>query len=399
MKITVTPPAAGASLFPPFIPSPLHHGATSLPLSPMPKPNSTRPSLLLVDDTPANIEILVEILKDEYDLTVATRGSQALQICAKVKHLDLVLLDVMMPEMDGYAVCQALRTDPATRDLPVVFLTTRNEVEDVVRGFEIGANDYVSKPFHPAELRARVRTHTTLRAQQAEIAEKNTELKEMLHIVCHDVANHFSVVKMSLELMAARPEMGVERFLPRIAAASRNGVALTGLVRDIRRAEDKPLAIGPVALPEAIREALLIAEGRLQDKQLVVSVEGPDLAVLAEPCALINSVLGNVISNAAKFSHPGGAIEIRTRLEGEMACVTIRDHGVGMPPEVLAQLFDVSKGHSRTGTAGERGTGFGMPLMKKFVTLFGGRVEVEAWEQDAHPAEHGTRFSLWLKVG
>src|SRR6478735_2624661 len=396
-KITVTPPGPGGSLRLPSNPPVRCDPASLLPL-PMPKPNSSRPSLLLVDDTPANIEILVDLLKEDYDLTVATRGAQALQICAKVKHLDLVLLDVMMPEMDGYAVCRALRADPATRDLPVVFLTTKNEVEDVVKGFEIGANDYVSKPFHPAELRARVRTHTMLRAQQAEIAEKNTELKEMLHIVCHDVANHFSVVNMSLELFAARPEMGVQRFLPRMTAASRNGIALTGLVRDLRRAEDKPLLVGPVALAPAIREALLIAEGRLQDKQLVVSVEGPDISVLAEPCAFINSVLGNVISNAAKFSHPGDRIEIRNRLEEGMACITIRDHGVGMPPEVLGQLFYLSKGHSRTGTAGERGTGFGMPLMKKFITLFGGRVEVATWEQDTHPAEHGTMFSLWLKL-
>jgi two-component system sensor histidine kinase/response regulator len=364
----------------------------------MPKPNSNRPSLLLVDDTPANIEILVDLLKDDYDLTVATRGEQALQICAKVQHLDLVLLDVMMPGMDGYAVCRALRAEPATRDLPIVFLTTRHEVEDIVLGFEVGANDYVSKPFHPSELRSRVRTHTTLRAQQAEIAEKNTELKEMLHIVCHDVANQFAVVGMALELMEARPDMNPERLMARITAASRNGVALTTLVRDIRRAEDKPMPIGPVSLAEAMREALLLAEGRLQDKQLAVSVEGPDVSVLAEPTALINSVLGNVISNAAKFSHPGGAIEIRTRLEAGMACVTIRDHGVGMPPEVLAHLFDVSKGHSRTGTAGEKGTGFGMPLMRKFVTLFGGRVEVEAWEQGAPAAEPGTLFTLWLKV-
>src|SRR4051812_42372432 len=150
----------------------------------MPKPNSSRPSLLLVDDTPANIEILVDLLKDDYDLTVATRGTQALQIVAKARHLDLVLLDVMMPELDGYEVCRKLRADPETRDLPIIFLTTKNEVADIVHGFELGANDFVSKPFHPSKLRARVRTHTTLRAQQIEIEKKATELKEMLHIVC-----------------------------------------------------------------------------------------------------------------------------------------------------------------------------------------------------------------------
>src|SRR3954466_4780466 len=111
------------------------------PRCPMPKPNSSRPSLLLVDDTPANIEILVDLLKADYDLTVATGGAQALEICAKAKHLDLVLLDVMMPGVDGYEVCRRLRAAPDTQDLPIVFLTTKNEVEDLVRGFELGAND------------------------------------------------------------------------------------------------------------------------------------------------------------------------------------------------------------------------------------------------------------------
>jgi two-component system sensor histidine kinase/response regulator len=364
----------------------------------MPKPNSSRPSLLLVDDTPANIEILVNLLKEDYDLTVATRGAQALQICAKARHLDLVLLDVMMPEMDGYEVCRALKSDPATRELPVVFLTTKNDVQDVVHGFGLGANDYVSKPFHPSELRARVRTHTTLRAQQIEIARHATELKEMLHIVCHDVANHFSIVSMSLDLLATRPEIGLERLLPRIKAASRNGVALTTLVRDLRRVEDKPLQIEPVRLEDSLREALLLAEGRLQDKNVTVSLEVPDVLISADPRALTNSVFGNVISNATKFSHPGGAIEIRARIEQGMVCVSIRDHGVGMPAEVLAKLFDISKSHSRTGTAGEKGTGFGMPLMRKFVALFDGRVEVETWEQKTHPSDHGTRFDLWLKL-
>jgi two-component system sensor histidine kinase/response regulator len=364
----------------------------------MPKPNSSRPSLLLVDDTPTNIEILVNLLKADYDLTVATRGAQALQVLAKVKHIDLVLLDVMMPEMDGYEVCRTLRADPATRELPIIFLTTKNEVADIVRGFELGANDYVLKPFHPSELRARVHTHTTLRAQQMEIAKRAEELKEMLHIVCHDVANHFSVVSMSLDLLASRPEIGLARLLPRITAASRNGVALTTLVRDLRRVEDKPLDIAPVSLAQSIREALLLGEGRLQEKNLTVSFEVPDVAVLAEACALTNSVFCNVISNAAKFSHPGSAIDIRARCENGMVCVSIRDHGVGMPPEALKNLFDVSKSHSRTGTSGERGTGFGMPLMKKFVTLFGGRIDVATWEQSAHPTDHGTQFDLWFKI-
>jgi two-component system sensor histidine kinase/response regulator len=359
---------------------------------------SARPCLLLVDDTPANIQVLVGLLRDDYELKVATRGAQALQICAQPGRIDLILLDVMMPEMDGYEVCRTLRASPAMREIPIIFLTAKHDVDDVVRGFDLGAQDYVGKPFNPPELLARVRTHLTLRAQQREIARKSTELKEMLQIVCHDVANHFSVVNMSLELAALNPGAGLEKYVPRMTAAARNGVALTTLVREMRRLEDKPLEPQPVPLAHAAQEALLLAEGRLQDKQLRVTVDVPEVSVLAEPAALTNSVLGNVLSNAAKFSRPGGLIELRATVEGDVVCITLRDHGVGMPPEIVAHLFDVAKGHSRKGTGGEKGTGFGMPLMQKFVQQFGGSVTVTSWDEAAHPADHGTQFDIRLML-
>jgi two-component system sensor histidine kinase/response regulator len=357
-----------------------------------------RPCLLLVDDTPENIQILVGLLQGDYELKVATRGAQALKICAQTPQLDLILLDVMMPEMDGYEVCRRLRAEPATREIPIIFITAKTEIDDVVRGFELGAQDYVSKPFRPAELRARVQTHLTVRLQQREIAQKSTELKEMLQIVCHDVANHLSVLKMSLELAALNPGASLDKYVPRMTAAARNGVALTTLVREMRRLEDKPLEPQPVSLPESIQEAVLLAEGRLQDKQLRVTVEVPDVRVLAEPTALTNSVFGNVLSNAVKFSQPGGLVEIRAQVEGDMVMVSLRDHGVGMPPTIVEHLFDVAKSHSRKGTGGEKGTGFGMPLMNKFVRQFGGSVEVISRDVAEHPADSGTEFRIWLKL-
>ncbi len=357
---------------------------------------SKRPCLLLVDDTPANIQVLVGLLQSDYELKVATRGAQALKICEQTPHIDLILLDVMMPEMDGYEVCRQLRANPATRELPIIFLTAKTETDDVVRGFETGANDYVTKPFRPPELLARVRTQLLVRAQQREIAEKNTELREMLQIMCHDIANHFGILNMSLELMQLDGKQN-NKYISNMAAAVRNGIGLTRVVRELRRSDEKTVFLEPVPLKAALEEALLLAEGRLQEKKLQVNHQVPDVVVVAEACALTNSVLGNIISNAIKFSHPGESIDISGEIEGDTVSVTLRDHGVGMPAEVREQLFDVSKSHSRHGTAGERGTGFGMPLMKKFVTLFGGSVEVSSRESSAHPADHGTEFRIRLK--
>jgi two-component system sensor histidine kinase/response regulator len=356
-----------------------------------------RPCLLLVDDTPANIQVLVGLLQADFELKVATRGTQALKICEQTPQLDLVLLDVMMPEMDGYEVCQALRAAPATRNLPVIFLTAKSEVDDVVRGFEIGGSDYVTKPFRPAELLARVRTQLLLRAQQREIEVKNTEMKEMLQMVCHDVANHFSIISMTLDLAQMRATPGLEGWLPRLLPAVRNGVGLTNLIRDMRMSEDKGITLQPVGLKSALDEALVLLDQRVRDKNLVVDLDVADVTVVGERSALINSVFGNVLSNAIKFSEAGSRIELRTSVEGDSVVVAIRDHGIGMPESVRESLFDFSKSHSRRGTAGEKGTGFGMPLMRKFVLMFGGAVEVVSRDIETSPADHGTEFRIRLR--
>jgi two-component system sensor histidine kinase/response regulator len=359
---------------------------------------SKRPCLLLVDDTPANIQVLVGLLRDDFELKVATSGAQALRICAATPGVALVLLDVMMPEMDGYEVCRTLRAAASTRHLPIIFLTAMTEADAVVRGFEIGGNDYVTKPFRPAELLVRVRTQLLLRAQQREIEERNIEMKEMLQLVCHDVANHFGVLGMTLELAQLRGETNLNAVLPRLTTAVRNGIGLTSLIREIRTSEDKGITLKPVALNAAIDEAVVLVEQRLQDKQLTVVRDVPDCEVLAEKSALTNSVVGNILSNAIKFSNAGGTIEVQGRVEGAELLLIIRDHGIGMPEDIRQHLFDFTKSHNRRGTGGEKGTGFGMPLMRKFVLLFGGKVDVVSRDIAEHPADHGTEFWIRLKL-
>ena len=138
--------------------------------------------ILIVDDTPANIQMLMAILKEQgYQLSVATNGRQALDVIAKV-HPDLVLMDVMMPEMDGYEACRQLKASLATRDLPIIFLTAKTDSADIVRGFELGAVDYVGKPFNAHELLARVNTHLTLQRLRLQMAARSAELSRELAV-------------------------------------------------------------------------------------------------------------------------------------------------------------------------------------------------------------------------
>src|SRR3954468_23034501 len=136
--------------------------------------------VLLVDDEPANIQIVNSILKDEYKIRVATNGAKALELVAATPPPDLILLDVVMPEMDGYEVCTRLKTVPETKDIPVVFLTGQTETADETRGFEVGAVDYIHKPFSPAVVQARVQTHLVLRGVREQLAQQLFTLQKEL---------------------------------------------------------------------------------------------------------------------------------------------------------------------------------------------------------------------------
>src|ERR1700727_2465830 len=127
-------------------------------------------TVMVVDDAPANIQIVNSILKDIYKIRIATNGSKALELVKVIPLPDLILLDVVMPEMDGYEVCTQLKLDPLTRNIPVIFLTGQTEIEDETKGFEVGAVDYIHKPFSPAVVKARVQTHLVLRGIREQLA-------------------------------------------------------------------------------------------------------------------------------------------------------------------------------------------------------------------------------------
>src|SRR5271156_6193181 len=136
--------------------------------------------ILLVDDTPANIQIALAILKEHYQVRVATNGAKALELAVGDPAPDLILLDVMMPGIDGFEVCERLKGSEATREIPVIFLTGQTEIEDETRGFEVGGVDYIHKPFSPAVAKARVNTHLVLRGMRQQLAQQLAAMKSEL---------------------------------------------------------------------------------------------------------------------------------------------------------------------------------------------------------------------------
>jgi phosphoserine phosphatase RsbU/P len=173
-----------------------------------------RKTVLLVDDAPANIQVVTAILKDIYKIRVATSGAKALALVKVAPPPDLILLDVMMPEMDGYEVCTRLKADPETRDIPVIFLTGQTEIEDETRGFEVGAVDYIHKPFSPAVVKARVQTHLVLRGIREQLAQQLLAIQKELETARQ--------IQMSI-LPSSIPQMAgldiAARYIPMTAVA------------------------------------------------------------------------------------------------------------------------------------------------------------------------------------
>lgn len=350
--------------------------------------------ILIVDDTPKNIQILGTVLRQQqYQIYVAQNGRQALEVAHKVIP-DLVLLDIMMPEMDGFQACEELKKSAVTSKIPIIFLTAKAEAEDIVKGFELGAVDYILKPFNSAELLARVRTHLLLVQKNRELAQSAEEQKELLHILCHDLANPLTACSGASEIL---DHDNYEALKDIIHSAAQNGLEIIKLVRQMRAVEDKPITLSPVKVSEAVYQSKLILQPKFTAKNIeLVTKMNPDIRVYVEPISFINSVLNNLFTNAIKFSHPNSIILITVEPAGEQVKLMIEDHGIGMPQSLVSKLFDIKQPTSRRGTQGEDGTGFGMPLVKKFITAYGGSIQVSSVDEREDAIKHGTAITLLL---
>jgi len=351
-------------------------------------------TVLIVDDVVTNLDLLKGLLVDQYNIKVANNCPLALKIAHMGTGPDLILLDIMMPEMNGFQVCAELKKDPVTKDIPVIFLTARTETEDIVKGFEAGGVDYVTKPFNPPELLARVNTQILIKKQQDLILKQNREQQELLHILCHDLANHFGVIIFALDLMKINHEK-MSDYLDKIKCATTHGVDIINLVREMRALQEKKFEVFPVTLSEIVQESLILLADRYEKKNVHLYVDIPDnIQVIAEKRSLVNSVINNLLTNALKFSFEEGQVEITATAKGEWVILTVEDHGIGMPPDLLSHIFDFSKNTSRSGTRGEIGTGFGMSLIKSFVEFYGGKIEIQSKDIQEYPQDHGTKISI-----
>ncbi|MDC7232219.1 MAG: hybrid sensor histidine kinase/response regulator [Spirochaetales bacterium] len=335
-------------------------------------------TILIVDDIPQNIQVAAQHLKSlNYRLLYATSGDKALSLMA-ANTVDLVLLDVMMPEMNGYDCCRKIRSNPDWKDIPVIFLTARNEVNDIVRGFDTGGSDYITKPFYGKELLARVKTHLELKNHRDMLARRELQLKELLHILSHDLRNSLSGITMTMDLAELANE-SLDTYSDRLRDLSTNGLNILDLVRNMLLLEEKPLKLAAVSLNECISHCLHLLSPRIEEKGIQIDFNAEqEYRVLAEEVSLINSVLMNILTNALKFSFKDGTITVHLVETESKTILSVTDRGKGIPEALIPHLFQIGKGQSQRGTEGEKGSGLGLPITNKFVQAYGAELDLES---------------------
>jgi signal transduction histidine kinase len=358
-------------------------------------------SILLVNPFRVHLEVLAQILNPEgHDLVCALSAAEALEQAAG-NMPDLILIDAAPPELDGHAACRALRREPALSEVPVLLISGSR---DPVEAFRAGAFDVIEKPFRPEVLLARVRTHLALHAAKRRLAEHKAEYEHLLHILCHDLWNPIAAVRGFVALARRAPmSEAIHQYCEGVESCLGHQEAIIERVRELRAidAGKREAPLVPVLLRPAIASAAELFRARLESKRL--QLERPEasslseLAVWGEPVALTHHIICNLLSNAIKFSQPGAAIRIAVESDPHACTLIIQDEGIGIPAPILERLFRVDLATSRIGTAGERGTGFGMPLVKKVVEQFGGAIRVESQDEAEHPTAHGTSVRVWLR--
>jgi two-component system sensor histidine kinase/response regulator len=337
------------------------------------------PRILIVDDQPANLQVLGTTLgKLGYEVIPASDGSTALKRVA-LRPPDLVLLDVLMPAIDGFEVCRRIREQPAFAETPVIFLSAADDKDLIVRALECGGVDYITKPFNQAELVLRVQTHLSLKAARDRLARLAQDKEELLGILAHDLKNHVGGLHMTAELLRDRipPE---DTRLREIAQnlASASGRTLTFLREFLANAASDhgfKITPSPLELNEVVRQAVQSYEAPAQQKQqrIETSLYSKPIQAKADAAAL-RQIVDNLLSNAVKFSPYGKTIRVATRVCGQGAEISVQDEGPGILPADRERLFRRYTRLSARPTGGEPSTGLGLSIVRSLAHAMGGEV-------------------------
>ncbi len=356
--------------------------------------NSEKRKILIVDDTPENIDVLMGVLKSDYKMIAALNGEKALKMAEGKNPPDLILLDIMMPGMDGFEVCSRLKTAEATRDIPVIFITAKSETEDETRGLELGAVDFITKPISPPVVRARVRTHLSLMLARQELERQNEELRDAArlredveHITRHDLKTPLNAIIGLPDLLALKGPVNAEQE-KLIGMIKESGYKMLNMINrslDIFKMEQgiyhfqpKPVDILHTVTNITV-EIRDIAWSKRLSLKILLHGETPapedSFIVIAEEL-LCYSMLANLIKNAIEASPDKEQITVSLSEEPDEAVIRIHNKGA-VPEDIRDRFFEKYVTSGKT-----TGTGLGTYSARLMAEIQKGRISMTTSESE-----------------
>jgi signal transduction histidine kinase len=352
-------------------------------------------TILIVDDTPANLALIVEYLEArQFRMLVAQGGEEGLQRAALVQP-DLILLDAIMPGIDGFEVCRRLKARESTRDIPVIFMTSLADTQDKLTAFAVGAVDYVVKPLQVEEVMARVNAQLALRAMHRQLTAANRELEAFTYSVSHDLRAPLRAISSFAHILHkdSSESLGEEgqRCLDRIIATS---ARMATLIEDLllyARTACAPEGAVAVPLAPLVQHLTTIFGERITSAGARLEILEPLATPLGDP-TLIGQILDNLVDNALTYRCIQGTPQVRitSKRIGGHVVIQVADNGIGIEPEYHEKIFQVfQRLHSRDEYPG---TGLGLAIVAKAVRAMEGDVSVES------APGRGSTFTVRLPV-
>lgn len=388
--------------------------------------NDSLGNILVVDDNNKNLQIIsMALTKYGYKVAVANSGANALKYLEK-KHPDLILLDIMMPDIDGYELCSIIKSKDEINHIPIIFLTAKSDLKDLVDGFKLGAVDYLLKPFRNEELNVRVSTHVQLKKSKDIIKQKNMELEELNRKI---IDNQNKIVNDAQKLMELNEKLieseeqliklneSKDKFFSILAHDLRGPFsALLGLSEIMNKdfhqlSNDESAEIAGLIHNTSVNVYSLLDEllqwsqsqlGKMDFKSKLENIhklgeEGislyrhsaekknitinnlinPELNMNVDK-NMLTAVFRNLIGNAIKFTDYGGEISVKSIIMDDEVTFIVRDNGVGMTQQAADNLFTINSIVSTLGTDGERGSGLGLLLVKEFIDKHSGSLRIKS---------------------
>ena len=369
------------------------------------KINRSDYKILIVDDVMSNVLLLKILLTNEkFQVCTANCGNACIEQARK-EHPDLILLDVMMPDISGFDTAVIMKKDPELKEIPIIFLTALNTPADLVKGFQVGANDFLTKPFNKEELVMRVMQQISLVAAKRIIEKQNAELRatlnnrdKMYSVIAHDLRSPMASIRMVLNLVvqSSTPETVGPELYTLLDQANKESEEVHDLLDNLLKWTKSQtgrlnVVTQDLDLNDIIPGVVDIFEMIAQTKKITLDLQRPDTPIVVRADNdMLKTVVRNFMSNAVKFSPEGSTIEILMSQEGDFAKVSVRDHGVGIAADRIGSIFH--KGETTYGTGGEEGSGLGLQLCQDFARKNGGDCTVESVEGQ------GSTFSVLIPL-